>query len=164
MKTGRPDPKLHRDIAAYAKGKRVLDIGCGNKAYSTVSANVVTLDGWDKTDPDVLLNLEEDDLPFEEGAFGCVLMLDLIEHLSKERGAEILEQAKRVTSGRVYVFTPSWWDTNESHTNDPNCWAYQNELNVHKSFWPPEDFAKPQWTSIGHKTADGEFFWGYWEK
>ncbi|MHA2084455.1 MAG: hypothetical protein ACXABD_11935 [Candidatus Thorarchaeota archaeon] len=162
MNKGVPNETLFRKIAKYARGKRTLDIGCGNKAYSHVSGNTVTLDGWDKTNPDVLINLEDEDLPFKENQFECVLMLDFIEHMSRERGEAILEQAKVVTSGRLYMLTPLWWDTNEKHTNDPTCWAYGNKLNNHLSLWKREDFAG--WEELGFKVNGEEYFFGFWEK
>jgi len=155
--------KLFNEISSYAQGKRVLDIGCGNKAYSSVSNSVVTLDAWPAVEPDVLIDLEDNDLPFEANSFDCILMVDFIEHLSKERGERIIDQSKAITTGRIYLLTPQWWDSNEKHTNNPKCWAYKNQYNLHKSFWPREEFS--DWTEIGHKSPSGhDFFWGYWER
>ena len=162
MNKGIPNDSLFRRIAKYARGRKTLDIGSGNKAYSDVSGNTVTLDGWDKTNPDVLIDLENKDLPFQEGEFECVLMLDFIEHMTRERGEIILNQAKAITSGRLYLLTPLWWDTNEKHTNDPSCWAYGNKLNNHLSFWKREDF--PDWEELGFKINGEEYFFGFWEK
>ncbi len=162
MMKGIPNEYLFQKIAEYAHGRRTLDIGCGNKAYSHVSADTVTLDGREKTGPDILVNLEKEDLPFKEDDFECILMIDFIEHMTKERGVAILEQAKVMTSGRIYLLTPLWWDTNEKHTNDPKCWAYGNELNNHLSFWNREDFF--DWTEIGFSIEDEEYYFGYWEK
>ena len=105
MKPSRPNRNLFRTVAAYAKERKVLDVGCGNKTYSSVSGDVTTVDGWEKVSPDVLVNLENEDLPFGEGEFACVLLLDFIEHLTRERGLEILAQAKTITSGRIYLLT-----------------------------------------------------------
>lgn len=162
MKKGTPNKMLFKMISEYAKDKKTLDVGCGNKAYSSVSKYTTTLDGWDKVKPDILIDLEHHDIPFNENSFECILMLDFIEHLSLDRGKVILEQAKKITSGRIYLLTPLWWDTNEHHTNDPECWAFENQLNNHKSLWGRKDFSG--WIEIGHKNESGEFFWGYWEK
>jgi len=162
MKPSIPNEFLFKTIAEYARGKTTLDIGCGNKTYTSVSNTTVTVDGWDKVDPDHLLNLEEEDLPFKKNSFECVLMLDFIEHMTAERGAEILKQAKRICSGRLYILTPLWWDTNEKHTNDPACWAYGNDLNNHLSLWSRDQFQG--WTEIGFKVEGEEYFFGYWEQ
>ena len=162
MKPGRPNKYLFGHVASFARNKTTLDIGCGNKVYSRVSSRVVTLDGWDAVKPDHLVNLETDDLPFGKDSFECVLMLDFIEHISRPRGDEILAQAMQIASGRIYALTPLWWDDNHVHTNDPNCWAYGNGLNVHKSLWARKDFQ--DWHEIGFRINDQEYFFGYWEK
>ena len=156
-----PNEYIFSNVAKYARGKRTLDIGCGNKTYTSVSDTTVTVDGWDKVDPDHLVDLENEDLPFKKNSFECVLMLDFIEHMTRERGEVVLKQAKRIASGRVYLLTPLWWDANESHTNDPGCWAYGNKLNLHLSQWGREDFK--EWTEIGFKIEGEEYFFGYWE-
>lgn len=153
---------IFKAIQPYAEGKKTLDIGCGNKAYSKVSKQTTTLDGWGKVEPDILINLEHQDLPFAENSFECVLMLDFIEHMTRERGEDILGQAKHICSGRIYLLTPLWWDTNEKHTNDPSCWAYGNKLNNHLSFWQREDFK--DWSEIGLTIEEEEYFFGYWTK
>jgi len=162
MKKGAPNRFLFSKVAEYAWGKKTLDIGCGNKAYSDVSMDTSTVDGWEKTDPDFLINLEEQDLTWPENSFECVLMLDFIEHMTRARGLLILEQAKTICSGRIYLLTPLWWDSNEKHTNDPKCWAYGNELNNHLSQWSKDDFIG--WTEIGLSIGEENYFFGYWEK
>ena len=162
MKPSRPNRYLFKTITSYAKKRRTLDVGCGNKTYSSVSDNVVTVDGWDKVSPDILINLENESLPFAENSFECVLLLDFIEHLTRDRGEQIIKEAKTITSGRVYLLTPMWWDSNESHTQDPKCWAYGNVLNLHLSQWSRDDFT--DWTELGFKVGDEDYFFGYWEK
>jgi len=161
MKPSVPNKYIFSNVSKYAKGKRTLDIGCGNKTYSGVSSTTVTVDGWDKVEPDHLIDLEKGDLPFGKNSFECVLMLDFIEHVTRDRGETILKQAKRIASGRIYLLTPLWWDTNEAHTNDPACWAYGNKLNLHLSRWERKDFSG--WTEIGLKIEGEEYFFGYWE-
>ena len=101
------DPILFNAVRNYTEGtKTVLDVGCGNKDYSKVSTSVVTVDAWPKVSPDVLVNLEEENLPFENNSFDCVLLLDFIEHVDKDRGVELIRQAQEITRGRVYLLTP----------------------------------------------------------
>lgn len=148
-------------LKEHARGKNILDVGCGPKAYAVISDKVVTVDAWAKVKPDHLLNLENEELPFEADSFEVVLMIDFIEHVSKERGEALIEQAKRIATERVYLLTPLWWDSNERHTRNPKLWSYGNEFNLHKSLWTREDF--PEWVELGYSTAEGEYFWGYLE-
>jgi hypothetical protein len=119
----------------------VLDIGCGNKEYSNniECKKVTTLDAWDKVNPDVLIDLEVKDIPFEDYSFNVILMLDFIEHLEKERGLEILEQAKTIAR-RVILLTPLWWQDNAINVENPDLWCYGNKYDYHKSLWTLEDF------------------------
>jgi hypothetical protein len=154
-----PNPMSY--LKEHAAGKTILDVGCGPKAYSVLSDHVVTVDAWEKVRPDYVINLEVDDLEFDDDSFQVVLMIDFIEHVSKARGQRLLNQAYRIASERVYVLTPLWWDSNERFTEDPKLWSYGNEFNLHKSLWSREDF--PGWVELGHTNAEGEYFWGYWE-
>lgn len=120
----------------------VLDIGCGDKKYSSnlLCKKVVTLDAWDKVEPDVLVDLEVDDLPFQPKSFDVILMIDFIEHLSKDRGHIILEQSKQISRKSVLLLTPLWWQDNSVNVNNPKLWCYGNKYDYHKSLWTLEDF------------------------
>lgn len=124
------------------KNIELLDIGCGNKQRSSnlVCKKVVTLDAWDKVDPDVLVDLEVEDLPFPPNSFDVVLMIDFIEHLEKKRGEIILDQAKKVSRNNIILLTPLWWQDNSVNVNNPKLWSYHNKYDYHKSLWTLEDF------------------------
>lgn len=65
----------------YLSGK-VLDVGC-DKAVLREMLPEIEYTGVDiGGDPDVKIDLEKiDRLPFEDGAFDCVLCTDVLEHL-----------------------------------------------------------------------------------
>ena len=142
---------------------KVLDIGCGDKRRSSdlICKEVVTLDAWDKTRPDVLLDLEINDLPFPEQSFDVVLIIDFIEHLDKERGRIILEQAKRVTKRVVIILTPLWWQDNAENVNNPELWCYNNEYDYHKSLWKVDDFTG--WERINGLKGLANYFVGVYK-
>lgn len=121
----------------------VLDVGCGDKKYSTGLAckEIITLDAWDKTQPDILLDLEVADLPFEDKSVDVILMLDFIEHLDRARGYVILEQAKRIVRKKIILTTPLWWTDNADNVESPDLWCYGNIYDYHKSFWRLRDFS-----------------------
>lgn len=127
------NPEFLQWLMRNVKGT-VLDIGCGDKWYhSFLDATITSIDAWPANKPDILLDIEKDDLPFL-GKFDVVLFLDVIEHLSKKRGLVILEQAKRM-GHKLVVLTPLGFDANEIAAKDTGN-AYQR----HKSLWAAEDF------------------------
>jgi len=153
--------KLVYDLVA--PGDSVLDIGCGDKGRTRClnrNNKVVSIDAWDKAKPDMIVDLEKEPLPFKEGEFDIVLMLDFVEHLSKESGKRIMEEAVKVSKKRVVVFTPNFWTDNKENVNNPDLWCYQNEFDCHKSLWKPEDFTG--WETLPY--PDDRFFLKSWSK
>lgn len=120
----------------------VIDIGCGDKRRSSdlLCKKVTTLDAWDKVQPDILLDLEINDIPFLKQSFDVVLMIDFIEHLEKKRGYIILEQAKQISRKVVILLTPLWWQDNKENVNNKELWCYNNNYDHHKSLWSVDDF------------------------
>lgn len=150
-------------VDKLADGKSVLDIGCGNKWWHPFvkASKIVTVDGWEKCNPDFLLNLEETDrLPFDDCSFDIVTMLDLIEHLSLESGLRLLKETKRV--GKVIILlTPIVWDKNIQKSS----WYYGNDPAVHKSLWTPEQFKEADgWKRCDGLTSLGGYYLGVWER
>ena len=144
-------------------GESVLDLGCGDKGR-TRSLNkgnkVVTVDAWAKTNPDLVLDVEKDPIPFDQDSFDIVLMLDFVEHLEKEVGEKVIEEAKRVSNKKVLVFTPKFWTDNKDNVANPDLWCYQNEFDLHKSLWHEEDFVG--WETVPY--PDDRFFLKLWSK
>lgn len=143
----------------------VLDIGCGDKVLSNQfkCKMVITLDAWEKVDPDILADLEVEDLPFTENSVDVVIMLDFIEHLNKERGFAIIEQAKLITRRMIILLTPLWWTDNSVNVNDKDMWYYGNEYDYHKSLWTLEDFEG--WTRFtNNPDVSDTYFVGAWTK
>ena len=121
------------------KGDKILDLGCGDCKVSKGLENVVTVDAWEKANPDHLIHLGKESLPAEwENGFDIVLMLDIIEHLERGRGLILLEDAKRVCRREIILLTPLKWSTNE--IKDKRSWYYGNPYNIHRSLWRRMDF------------------------
>ncbi len=146
-------------------GGSLLDIGCGNKTYSDPFVDkhwVATVDAWTKVNPDFVINLEKDPLPFDDNTYGTTLMLDFIEHLEKDVGYKVLEEAKRVTRDHIIMLTPLAWSNNKHNVNNPSLWCYGNEYDIHKSLWTPEDFK--DWERITENLFPGcnNYYIGVW--
>ena len=143
----------------------VLDVGCGDKRFSKdlKCSKVVTLDAWEKVNPDVLIDLEKKDIPFPENSFDVVLMIDFVEHLDKERGKTIVQQAQNIAKECVIAFTPLFWSRNTENVNNPNLWCYGNVYDLHKSLWSVDDFEGWDQPLVKAERLN-KYFIGMWKK
>ncbi len=161
-----PSPKLLTFLRQHVKqGDSILDLGCGNKwCWSTIQmmqATVLGVDAYEPFGPDFILDLETHPLPFHDGAFDIVLVLDVIEHLTREGGERLLERCKEITRDKVIMLTPLIWSTNV--TEDPNSEYYSNPFNLHKSLWKLSDFEGGRWTQY-HIWKGVKRYLGIWRK
>jgi 2-polyprenyl-3-methyl-5-hydroxy-6-metoxy-1,4-benzoquinol methylase len=125
----------------------VLDLGCGPKLYSDPlkpqCSQVVTVDGWEWVEPDIVANLESTSLTgIVTEKFDYILMLDFIEHLDKDQGLRLIEECKSVVNKKIFLLTPmaSIWTENHENVDNPDLWCYGNTYDIHKSLWAAEDF------------------------
>ena len=135
---------------------RILDVGCGNRDRTKGLPNeVVSVDAWENVRPDMLLDLSKELFPFTDRSFDVVLMIDFIEHLEKERGKVVLQDAKRVGK-KIILFTPLWWTDNSDNVKNPSLWCFNNPYDYHKSLWTVSDFEG--WQRIPFES----YFLGVW--
>jgi ubiquinone/menaquinone biosynthesis C-methylase UbiE len=103
------------------QGKSYLDIGCGrgkwgyllkisHKPPSYIVGGDIELNNLlyvkeHKIYDDVVL-LDGRHLPFRDNSFDCVLAFEVIEHMKKEDGIKLLNEAERVAKEKVIVSTP----------------------------------------------------------
>jgi len=77
----------------FDSGKKVLDIGCGNKPYAKYfKCEYVGLDPFKETKADVVANAWE--IPFEDNEFDGIILNQSLEHI--EKTAETISEIKRV--------------------------------------------------------------------
>jgi ubiquinone/menaquinone biosynthesis C-methylase UbiE len=72
-----------------------------------------------------------------ENQYEIITCLDGLEHISKERGQELLDNMKRVASKKCLIFTPDRYLRNEPH----NAWGIEGSdiYQLHLSAWTPEE-------------------------
>lgn len=145
----------------------LLDLGCGPKLYSdplkAQCSRVLTVDAWGWVEPDIVADLETTPLKdITPDRWDYVLMLDFIEHLSKEAGLSLIEQVKQVTNQRIFLLTPmeEIWTENHENVDNPELWCHGNKYDLHKSLWVPEDFTG--FTRVSIKGFDN-YYIGYYE-
>jgi 2-polyprenyl-3-methyl-5-hydroxy-6-metoxy-1,4-benzoquinol methylase len=147
-------------------GSSILDLGCGPKAYSNVfkdtGSKILTVDAWDNVEPDVLANLEEDDIIeiVKNQKYDYILMLDFIEHLSKEKGLSLIENCKKITNKKIFLLTPleEIWTDNHENIENEKFWCYGNQYDIHKSMWTKDEFIN--WTEVP-MTSLKHYYFGY---
>lgn len=145
----------------------LLDLGCGPKLYSdplkAQCSRVLTVDAWAWVEPDIVADLETTPLSnFTQERWDYVLMLDFIEHLTKEAGLHLIKQVKQITNQRIFLLTPmeAIWTKNHENVDNPELWCHGNEYDLHKSLWTPEDFVG--FTRV-HIHGFEDYYIGYYE-
>jgi hypothetical protein len=84
----------------------VLDVGCANKILQKHLSSATRYVGIDVHEPaDIILDLDQRDLPFRDGEFECVVCCDVLEHL--ERIHTVFDELCRVCYGSVIVSLPN---------------------------------------------------------
>jgi hypothetical protein len=138
----------------------ILDIGCGIRPQSLVKADVhicvepsaeyVDLIKQNTSGGSLLivpLPALEALSALPDRSIDSVFLIDVIEHMPKEAGVQVLNQCKRVSRCQVIVFTPLGFMPQQINAGQPDGWGMQGgEWQQHKSGWYPEDF--PDWKLI----------------
>jgi SAM-dependent methyltransferase len=96
---------FHRQLLENCPAGRVLDIGGGTAHIKQFSQNVLSVDILKFPGIDVVADAHR--LPFRDGFFAGVVMLDVLHHL--ERPIEFLKEAARVLEpgGRLVMIEPA---------------------------------------------------------
>jgi hypothetical protein len=80
------------------------------------------------------------------GAVDTIVLLDVIEHLTKHDGQRLLEKTVLAARSQVVVFTPLGFMP-QAAEGDKDAWGLGGvDWQVHRSGWEPSDF--PGWTVI----------------
>ena len=153
-------------ISAHViSGDKILDLGCGDGYIAhklRTKAEVTTLDVWEKFNPNVLHDLNDLPLPFEDNSFDVILLLDVIEHLEFDAGEDLLKELKRITRRSILILTPLWWTSNHENVCNPESPYFKNPYNTHKCLWTSEDFV--DWKRLKGLKEFDKYFFGEWRK
>ncbi len=88
-----------------------------------------------------------------------IFLIDVIEHMPKEIGIDVIRECERVARQQVVLFTPLGYMPQEIHAGDVDGWnLHGGEWQDHKSGWYPEDFMG--WDIIGCKQLHTKDFQG----
>lgn len=122
----------------------VLDLGCGRSSplrYCPVTYSV----GVELFEPYleeskkmkihneyILADIKK--VEFKPKSFDCVIALDVLEHLTKKEGAELIKKMENVAKKKIIIFTPNGFSRQDEYDED--------KLQIHKSGWTVDEFKK----------------------
>lgn len=70
-----------------------------------------------------------------------VFLIDVIEHLPKDEGKELLRRTESITRQQIVIFTPLGFIAQHTLEGGKDAWGLNGaEWQEHKSGWMPEDF------------------------
>lgn len=141
----------------------VLDIGCGIRPQQFVVPQLLICVEPHQEYVEVLKkNLTDSDAfivpldaiqalaAFPDRSVDTIFMIDVIEHMTKEAGIEVIRECERVARMQVVLFTPLGFMPQETLAGDVDGWnLHGGEWQDHKSGWYPEDF--PGWDIVACK-------------
>lgn len=141
------------------KDRTVLDLGCGNgQSFAGSDFPVlVGVDIWKKKfdmpeyDEVYFHDIREILKLYPKNSFDIVIAIDTIEHLEKEEGLKLIEDAEKIALNKVIFFTPRKWSENKEAVENKKYWSYGNPYDYHKSNWTEEDFTSRGYEIIPNK-------------
>ncbi len=131
--------ELIRDLSGY---ESVLDLGCGCNS-PIQHCNVPFSVGVDLFEPYLeeskkkaihseYIKADMREVEFESKSFDAVLCSEVLEHLIKEDGYELIEKMAKWARNKVIITTPNGYLWQDGFADNP--------LQEHKSSWRVEDF------------------------
>jgi SAM-dependent methyltransferase len=106
---------LGKIIKEMVKGYSILDIGCGDgRTFNPNSGIYIGIDNNDRIftyKPNTTKFLMKYDfsnglIPFLDKNFDIVLLIDVIEHLEKDKAMILLKEAERIAKKKIIIYTP----------------------------------------------------------
>lgn len=129
----------------------LLDIGCGIKPCNIIPhkkhiccepcKEYVDVLKSKYKDLDILnIGWEEAVKIFDNNSVDTVAILNVIEHLEKDKGIELLEKTLKIAKQQVVILTPLGF-LEQNNTDEIDGWGlHGGAWQTHRSGWRPEDF------------------------
>ena len=158
---------------AVGTSKTLLDVGCGSNSPIHSFSKKLHCEGVDAFAPSIekskkskihkkyhKINVLDIGKKFKKNSFDCVVASDLIEHLTKKEGFQLLDMMEKIAKEKVIIFTPNGFLPQGEYDNNP--------MQVHKSGWSVKEMEKRGYEVIGingWKPLRGEYaHMRYWPK
>ena len=127
----------------------LLDIGCGIRPQNLVKPSVHIciepfqeyIDKLDKNKYIIIKGMSENVLNlFENNNIDTIVLSDVIEHMEKNVGENVLKEVERIASKQIILFTPYGYLKQEEN-GELDAWGMHGvELQKHRSGWTENDF------------------------
>lgn len=85
-------------------------------------------------------NWEDVTKNFKEKSVDTIFLIDVIEHLEKEEGRQLLAKTIKIARRQIVIFTPMAY-IEQKTKNNKDAWGLNGKRwQEHKSVWTPDDF------------------------
>ncbi len=129
----------------------VLDLGCGKDSIIKY-CNIKDSLGVDAFEPYILESRENkihnkyilkniNDVEFNPNSFDAVIALEVLEHLPKGEGMNLLKKMERWAKKKVIISCPNGFVSQDGYDN--------NSFQKHLSSWTPEEFREKGYEIFG---------------
>lgn len=161
------DKLMSRGISYIKNSHILLDIGCGIRPHDYAHNDVYIVCEPYEEYVNVLKNdIEETKEPlFLDSCFliinkdwrqyldlygdysvDTVYLIDVIEHLPKAEGEELLRRTEKIAKQQIVIFTPLDYIEQKTSLDNKDAWGLDGaSWQEHKSVWKPEDFHGKEW-------------------
>lgn len=86
---------------------------------------------------------------YENYAVDTIYLIDVIEHLPKEEGKELLKRTEKIARKQIVIFTPLEYIEQKVLSGGEDAWGLHGaDYQVHKSVWTPDDFDSDGWSFL----------------
>jgi hypothetical protein len=148
--------ELHSKAASFIRPvSTVLDIGCGIRPQQYIVPELLICIEPHLEYVEILKKSLKDAnaviIPLDaakalagmpDRSIDSIFLIDVIEHMEKDVGAQILLECQRVARQQIIIFTPLGFMPQEVHAGAVDGWnLHGGEWQEHKSGWYPEEFA-----------------------
>ena len=140
----------------------ILDIGCGIRPQSYISPEfLICVEPYSEYADILMKNFAGTNViilrykalealkMLATKSIDTIFMIDVIEHMEKEVGMQVLEECSRVARMQIIIYTPLGYMPQEVH-GETDAWGMGGgEWQDHKSGWYPEEFS--EWSIVACK-------------
>jgi hypothetical protein len=143
---------LERELSGC---ETLLDLGCGRNSFLLlphVLASMKLSVGVEVFEPYLLeskrnqrhsqyIQADVRSLEFKPKSFDAVVAIELIEHVTKEEGTELLNKIEKWASKKILILTPNEYIWQDGYDNNP--------AQEHKSGWGVDELRRHGFTVLG---------------